>query len=171
MKPSRAIYLLIFAGLIATGCGYRLVGKETHLPSGISSVAIPTFKNQTLEPGLEIHFTQAFLREFLRDQRVKVVGRQEADAVLEGLIKSYEYYSVAYDRSGLATEYRATVVIDLTLRKRSGEVLWKENDLSETKTYRISNVTAMSESNKRRALTEIAVLTASRVRNRLFHNF
>ena len=96
---------------------------------------------------------------------------EEADAVLEGVIKSYEYYSVAYDRSGLASEYRATVILDLTLRKRGGEVLWKENDLNETKTYRVSNVTAMSESRKDSALREIAALAAGRIRNRFFHNF
>lgn len=171
MKGWRAVYLLLLVMLLSTACGYKLVGRETHLPQGVASIAIPTFKNRTLEPGIEILFTQAFLREFLRDQRVKVVCREEADAILEGVIKSYEYYSVAYDRSGLASEYRATALIDLTLRKRSGEVIWKENDLSETKTYRVSNVTALSESNKNRALREIAALAAGRVRNRFFHNF
>lgn len=167
----RAVSLLLIVVLIGVGCGYKLVGRETHLPAGIGSIAIPTFKNRTLEPGVEIPFTQAFLREFLRDQRVKVTGREEADAILDGVIKSYEYYSVAYDRSGLASEYRATVILDLTLRRRSGEVIWKENDLSETKTYRVSTVTAMSESNKNLALREIAALAAGRVRNRFFYNF
>ena len=89
---------------IMVGCGYKMVGKETHLPPGISSIAIPTFKSKVLEPGIEIPFTQAFLNEFILDKRVKVVDRNEADAILEGVIKSYEYYSISYDRTGLAIE-------------------------------------------------------------------
>ena len=153
------------------GCGYKMVGKETHLPPGVSSVAIPTFKSRTLEPGIEIPFTQAFLNEFILDRRIKVVDRDEADAVLEGVIKSYEYYSIAYDRSGLALEYRATAVVDLTLRKRNGEVIWKENDLSETRTYRTSLSGVGTESNKNVALVQIGRLMAGRIRNRFFYNF
>ncbi len=64
------------------GCGYQLVGKETHVPPGLTSVAIPTFVNQTFEPGIEIHFTQGFLREFIRERRVKVLDRGDADSDL-----------------------------------------------------------------------------------------
>jgi len=157
--------------LVCWGCGYKLVGKGTHLPPGVSSIAIPTFKSQTREPGIEIPFTQAFLNEFIRDRRIKVVARDEAEAVLEGVIKSYEYYSVSYDRSGLASEYRATVTVDLTLRKRNGEVIWKENDLSETRAFRASPGGVTTESNKNVALAQIGELMAGRIRNRFFHNF
>ena len=162
---------LVLLVVMLSGCGYKMVGKETHLPPGVSSVAIPTFKSRTLEPGIEIPFTQAFLNEFILDRRIKVVDRDEADAVLEGVIKSYEYYSIAYDRSGLALEYRATAVVDLTLRRRSGEVIWKENDLSETRTYRTSLSGVGTESNKNVALVQIGRLMAGRIRNRFFYNF
>src|SRR4030042_1274983 len=90
--------------LLLMGCGYQMVGKETHVPPGINSIAIPTFVNQTFEPGIEVPFTQGFLKEFIQDRRVKVVGRNEADSVLEGVIKSFQIYSVSYDRSGIALE-------------------------------------------------------------------
>src|SRR4030067_1845740 len=115
------ITLLYF--LLLSGCGYQMVGKETHIPPGLTSIAIPTFINQTFEPGIEVHFTQGFLREFIQDQRVKVVGRDEADSILEGVIKSFNIYSTSYDRSGIALENQTIVVIDLTLRKRTGEIL------------------------------------------------
>jgi len=148
-----------------------MVGKETHLPPGINSLAIPTFVNQTFEPGIEVPFTQAFLREFIQDRRVKVVGRDQADSVLEGVIKTFQIYSVSYDRSGTALEYQTRVIIDLTLKGKSGEVLWVERDLSDSRVYRTSANILISESNKAAAIQSLARFMAERIRNRFFHNF
>jgi len=157
--------------MLFTGCGYQMVGKETHLPPGLTSIAIPTFLNQTLEPGIEVPLTQGFLREFINDRRVRVVDRREADSVLEGVIKSFDIYSVSYDRSGIALEYQTTVVIDLTLKKQTGEILWKEQDFSETRWYRSSMSALISESNKAAAIQQIGRFMAERIRNRFFHQF
>ena len=153
------------------GCGYQMVGKETHIPPGLNSVAIPTFINQTYEPGIEIPLTQAFLKEFIQDRRVKVVDRREADSILEGVIKSFGIDSVSYDRSGFAMEYQADVVMDLTLKKRTGEILWREKDLIERRWYRASSNVLTNEANKAVAIQEAGRLMAERVRNRFFYNF
>ena len=165
----RSFYIIYM--LVLLGCGYQMVGKETHVPPGLTSVAIPTFANQTFEPGIEVPFTQGFLREFLRERRVKVVDRSEADSILEGVIKNLQIYSVAYDRSGLATEYQTTVVVDLTLKKRNGEILWKEIDVSESRWFRASSSVLTGESNRAAAIQEIGRFIAERMRNRFFYNF
>jgi len=165
----RSFYIIYM--LVLLGCGYQMVGKETHVPPGLTSVAIPTFANQTFEPGIEVPFTQGFLREFLRERRVKVVDRSEADSILEGVIKNLQIYSVAYDRSGLATEYQTTVVVDLTLKKRNGEILWKEIDVSESRWFRASSSVLTGESNRAAAIQEIGKFIAERMRNRFFYNF
>jgi len=163
--------LTILCIVLIGGCGYQLVGKETHLPPGISSISIPTFVNQTLEPGIEIPFTQAFLREFILDRRVKVVDRKESDSLLEGVIKSYNFYPVSFDRSGLALEYQATVLVDLTLKKQNGEILWSEKNLTETSWYLTSSNVLFNEAGKDASLQEIGRLMAGRIRNRFFYNF
>jgi outer membrane lipopolysaccharide assembly protein LptE/RlpB len=173
LKPfltCRRLFLIICMTLLL-GCGYQMVGKETHVPSGLNSVAIPTFVNQTFEPGIEIPFTQAFLREFIQDRRVKVLDRGEADSILEGVIKSFNIYSVSYDQSGFVLEYQTTVVIDLTLKKRDGGILWRENNLSETRWYRASSGVLINETNKATAIQQIGRIIAERVRNRFFYNF
>ena len=133
--PTAKTILLLTCITLLWGCGYHLAGKETHLPPGVSSVAIPTLVNQTLEPGIEISFTQAFLREFIKDRRAMVVDRAEADAILEGIIKTFYIYSVAYDKSGYALEYETVVTMDIALKRKNGEVLWKEKDLIERQWY------------------------------------
>ena len=163
--------LCILSMILITGCGYQMVGKETHVPPGLTSIAIPTFVNRTLEPGIEVPFTRGFLGEFINDRRVGVVDRTEAASILEGVVKSFNIYAVAYGPTGLVSEYQTTVVIDLTLKKRTGEVLWTEKDFSENRWYRASSSVLTSEANKAIAIQEIGRLMAERIRNRFFYNF
>jgi len=170
LRTCSGLFFIIWIALLL-GCGYQLVGKETHVPPGLNSVAIPTFVNQTFDPGIEVPFTQAFLTEFIQDRRVKVLDRSEADSVLEGVIKSFNIYSVSYDRSGLVSEYQTAVVIDLTLKKRTGEVLWVIKDFSETNWFRASSNVLISESNKTAAIQQLGRFIAERLRSRFFYNF
>ncbi len=163
--------LLVLCMMPLVSCGYRMVGKETHVPSGLNSVAIPTFKNQTYEPGIEVPFTQAFLKEFIQDRRVNVVGRAQADSLLEGVITDFWIRSVSYDRSGLVLEYQTAVVLDLVLKDRTGKVLWEQKSFSETQWFRASSSVLTSEANKTAAIRKIAGLVAERLRNRFFYNF
>ncbi|HSB03646.1 MAG TPA: LPS assembly lipoprotein LptE [Thermodesulfobacteriota bacterium] len=167
----KKLLLLLFCLILVGGCGYQLSGKETHAPPGVNSISIPTLINQTLEPGIEIPFTQAFLREFIQDKRVKVVDRREADSVLEGIIKSFSIFSVSYDKSGYALEYQTVAVIDITLKKKSGEILWKEKDLLERAWYRTNPNVIATEDNKVSAIQQIAKSLAERIRTRFFFNF
>jgi len=153
------------------GCGYHLAGKDTHLPPGVTSVAIPTLVNQTLEPGVEIVFTQAFLREFIKDRRVKVVDRREADSVVEGIIKSFSIFSVSYDKSGYALEYQTVVTMDIALKKRNGEILWVEKDLKEMQWYRTNPSVIATEDNRVNAIQKVAKSVAERILNRFYYNF
>ena len=170
LRTCSGLFLILWITLLL-GCGYQLVGKETHVPPGLTSVAIPTFANQTFEPGIEVQFTRGFLKEFIQDRRVKVVDRSEADSVLEGVIKDLRIYSVAYNQSGLATEYQTTVVIDLVLKKRTGETIWVERDVSETRWYRASSAVLISESTRAAAIEQIGKYIAEKMRNRFFYNF
>ncbi len=163
------VTLLCF--LLLSGCGYQMVGKETHVPPGLNSIAIPTFKNRTFEPGIEVLFTQAFLREFILDRRVNVVDRAQADSLLEGVITDFRIYSVSYDQSGLVLEYQTNVVLDVTLKDRTGKVLWEQKNFSETQWFRASSNVLTSEANKAAAIQQIGRLVAERLRNRFFYNF
>jgi outer membrane lipopolysaccharide assembly protein LptE/RlpB len=155
-------WLSMICLILLVACGYQMVGKETHVPAGLNSIAVPTFKNRTYEPGIEVPFTQAFLREFILDRRVNVVDRSQADTLLEGVITDFRIFSVSYDRSGLALEYQTNVVLNITLKDRAGKVLWEEKSFSEVLT---------SEGNKAAAIQQIGKLVAERLRNRFFYNF
>jgi hypothetical protein len=171
LNKTNILTITLLCFLLPMGCGYQMVGKETHVPPGLNSVAIPTFKNQTFEPGIEVPFTQAFLKEFILDRRVQVVSRAEADSVLEGVIKYFKIYSVSYDKFGFVMEYQTDITLDLTLKKRTGEVLWEEKGFSETAWFRASSSGLINETSKQAAIQEAGRLAAGRIRSRFFYNF
>jgi len=184
-KPQSVIrncrWSCILCLVLLVGCGYQMVGKETHVPPGLSSIAIPTFKNLTFEPGIEILFTQAFLNEFIQDRRVKVVIREEADSILEGVVRQFAISSVAYDSSGFVAQYQILVWADFALKDRTGKVLWVEKDVRETGWFRAPPVGVTSrntgtsgitnEAAKQATLQKTAGFMAERIRNRFFYDF
>jgi len=72
---------LLAAALLLAGCGYSTRGS---LPDHIRTVAVPIFKNRTLEPGVETAITSGVVNAFSSGGRLRVVPAEEADALLEG---------------------------------------------------------------------------------------
>ncbi len=154
---------------MGTSCGYRLEGEGFAPSSGIRSIAIPTFTNETYEAGIETIVTNALLKEFIKDRRVKILGQDEADAIMEGTVTSFTTSSVAYDLSGVVLEYRTWVALDIIVkRKRGGEVLWSQRGLLESDTYRVSSDVRFTEAQKERAIQGIAEKLAGRIRRGVF---
>jgi hypothetical protein len=128
-------------------------------------------KNKTFEPGIEIPFTQAFLNEFIQDRRVKVVSRAEADSILEGVVTDFTAYGVAYDKSGFVLQYRTIIVVNFTLKDRTGKVLWEEKGWNENQWFRASSTGVTNEAAKQVAIQRTAGFMAERIRDRFFQNF
>jgi len=171
MKPigGRFLFSIICVLVVGTGCGYRLGGQGLGPSLEIRSIAVPPFINATYEAGIETTVTDALLRELIKDRRLKVVGVDEADAVMEGTVTSFATSSVAYDLSGFVLEYRTWVTLDVILRRgKKGEILWSRRDLSETDVYRVSSEVRFTEAEKERAIQRIAEELARRIRRGLF---
>ncbi len=163
------LFSIISFLLAVTGCGYRF-GAEGFGPSPeIRSIAIPTFTNLTYEAGIETIVTNAILGELIHDGRVKIVGEDAADAIMEGTVTSFATSSVAYDPMGMVLEYRTWITLDVVLkRNRRGEILWSERGLSESDVYRVSSEVLLTEAEKNRAIQKIAGELARRIRRGLF---
>ncbi len=165
-------FSIIFFLLVGTGCGYRFGGEGFGPSPEIRSVVIPTFINETYEAGIETIVTNALLRELIKDRRLKVVGEDEADAIMEGKVISFSISSVAYDPTGVVSQYRARVALDVLLkRNRTGEILWSERGITESNVYRVSSDVLLTEAEKERAIEKIAGELARRIRRRLFEGF
>jgi outer membrane lipopolysaccharide assembly protein LptE/RlpB len=158
-------------GLLATalaGCGYSFRGS---LPDHIQTVAVPIFVNKTGEPAVENFLTNAVVEAFSTNGRLRVVRREEADAILEGEVTSYVIESIAYDSQANIRQYRLVVTMNLKLRDvRRNAVLFEEPRLREKADFQVMNAVsqtiAREETAVRQAATEIGRSIVSLTVNR-----
>ena len=163
----------IFLGLLClVGCGYQLRGKETNLPPGIHSVAIPLFANRTDQTGIETQITRALVEKFISTKRLSVSPRDSADSLLTGTVKVFSTSPVAVTSSTqLTTEYRATVIVEYNFQgQKDGKVLIRE-EISEWRNYPVVSDLNATEQNKREAIRRISLLLAERVHEQILGGF
>jgi outer membrane lipopolysaccharide assembly protein LptE/RlpB len=146
--------VLLVAALLG-GCGYTVNGT---LPSHIKTVAVPIFQNRTSEPAIEGLITRAVVEAFSTNGRLKVVARDQADAVLDGEIMGYAVSSIAFDRDANVRLYRLLVTINLRMRDlRRNTVLFQENNIREQADFRVQNAVSQTISREETALRAAAV--------------
>jgi hypothetical protein len=72
-------------GLLFTGCaGYKIGNIPPTFMKGIHKIAIPVFRNDTLEPRVEVDLANAVIKQFQQDGTYQIVDEKDADAILEG---------------------------------------------------------------------------------------
>ena len=149
---------LLLLALVVAGCGYSLRGT---LPAHIRTVAVPVFENRTREPAVEGLITRAIVEAFSTNGRLRVVRRQDADAVLEGEIVGYDVNSIAFDQQANISQYRLVVTLNLRLRDmRQGRVLFEQASVREPADFRVAGPVSLTigreETALRQAATDIA---------------
>jgi hypothetical protein len=85
--------------------------KLGPLPGGIRSLSIPVFENRTGRPDVESVVTTALVNEFVNTVDIVPIGT--GDAVMDGVIKSYELSPVSFTENDIVREYRLTIVISI----------------------------------------------------------
>jgi hypothetical protein len=79
---------------------------------------VPAFQNQALRYKIETRFTEAVINEVVRRGRgLRVQGESEgADAVIDGVIKSFNFSGVLLDERGRARIFEVTITASVTVR-------------------------------------------------------
>lgn len=136
MAEARRGLGLALAALLLAGCGY---GTRGSLPDHIKTVAVPIFKNRTLEPGVESAITSGVVNAFSSGGRVKVVPVDEADAILQGEVVGYSLDGLSFDTNANVRAYRLRVVLNVEFRDvRKSAMLWRQEGLSETSDFQVA---------------------------------
>ena len=161
--------LAVLAALWISGCGYHIAGKAGQMPGGIKSLTIPVFENGTRKPDIESIITAAFVDEFVTTVNVLDAG----EAVMEGVIKSYELKPVSYTKDDVNQEYRLTVTVSLNLLGAGTDaILWSDENVVDYEDFIVntSDVTATEEA-EIEALRKLARDTARAVKERMLERF
>jgi len=107
--------LLAAAGLfLTTSCvGYRLGDVKPANMSGITSLAVPTFKNDTLEPRISSMLTTHVIQQLQRDGTYKIGTVSGSDAVLNATITDIERRPFRISRSNFLSSDQLKYVITI----------------------------------------------------------
>jgi hypothetical protein len=124
--------LLVPALLLFAGCVYGFTGGG--LPSGIRTVAVLPFENETQAAGLERDLQEVMRREVEGRLGLRPAGESNAHAIVRGRILRYEpdipaAYS-ADPRAARTARRRLELAVQVELVDQvNGRTLWSNNNL------------------------------------------
>ncbi|MGH7774531.1 MAG: LPS assembly lipoprotein LptE [Candidatus Binatia bacterium] len=124
---NRAVAMGLFLVLTGIGCGYQFSGRGEGFPKDIRTVFVEPFVNRSRDIGIEWEITSALKSEFHRQGQLRVVDRlDQADAILSGVVRSFDSRVVAVNRNDEVLQFEMVLVVDMSLRRRSpDELLWR----------------------------------------------
>ncbi len=81
----RFALLLPLAALVFSSCaGYHVGPIKPARMAAVNSVAVPSFKNETLLPRVEVLLANALIKQFQQDGTYQVARDNDADAIIQG---------------------------------------------------------------------------------------
>lgn len=125
MKPA-PLFLLATTLLTFTGCaGYHPGASKPHELAAVKKLAVPTFKNDTLQPRIEVLVTDAVIKKLQTDGGYKIVPVSEADAVLRGTVTDITRHQFRAARADtlVTTEILVGLVVKFTVEAATPEIL------------------------------------------------
>lgn len=105
--------LLIPLLLSLAGCGYNLGEIKPTPMRRVNTLAVNTFKNQTLIPRLEAQTADAVVKQFQQDGTYRIESADQADAIVEGTIVSVERQPMRVYASNVlqTSEFELTLIV------------------------------------------------------------
>jgi hypothetical protein len=105
--------------------GYHIGPVKPYYLRDVQSISVPTFKNSTLQPRIEVLVTGTVIKQFQQDGTFRIVGDDEADAILKGEITALTRRPTRSVRGNVlaTTEFGLTMRVRYSLVDRSGKQL------------------------------------------------
>lgn len=124
---------LLAVAVACVGCGYT---TQSSLDPMYQSIAVSPFYDSSAEYDLQAPLTNALVRKFVTDARLRVVSPEKADLLLEGVIMGMNRRGMVYDDRDEVTQSLLAVTAAVRLTDlRSGEVIWEEPVVSGETSY------------------------------------
>jgi len=128
MKMRAACPLALLLAFLLSGCGYHTAGHAVQLPENVKTIAIPTFKNETLTYRIDQMLTASVVHEFTTRTHYHILNDpgEAADATLRGTVLSTTASPLTYDSAtGRAASVMIVVSVKVSLTDRNGKVLYQ----------------------------------------------
>jgi len=150
------LVLFLAAAVLLTGCGYKLGEIRPTPMRSVRTLAVPTFKNKTFEPRLEVLFADTLVKRLQQDGTYEVLNDDRADAILycsidkieRRALRSVQNNVLATSEFGLRVfatyevQDRVTGAILMTGKVQGNTTFFSGNDLQTIERQAFSNAAA-----------------------------
>jgi hypothetical protein len=128
--------------LALSGClGYHVGPVKPYYLRDVHSIAVPTFKNRTLVPRVEVLITDTVIKQLQQDGTFQIESGDKADATLNGEVYRIARTPARSVRGNVlaTTEFALTLSVKYSLTGKNGEQLAAASDAIGTTTFFVSS--------------------------------
>jgi hypothetical protein len=123
-----SFFLAAAASLSLSACaGYHTGVNKPKQMAAVATLAVPTFKNETLQPRLDVLVTNALIKQLQLAGTYKIVSVNEADAVLHGTIEDITSHQYRANRNNTlrTSQLLEGLIVKYEIKGANNEVLMK----------------------------------------------
>lgn len=113
MKTS-VVALALLISLSLSGCGYKLGEIRPTPMRSVRTLAVPTFKNLTYEPRVEVLMADTLIKALQQDGTYTIVATNQADAILECTLRRIERRSIRSVQNNVLATAEFELVLEIT---------------------------------------------------------
>ena len=127
--------------LLLGGCaGYHIGPVKPAKFDGIHSIAVNNFKNDTLQPRVEVLLANSVIKQIQQDGTYQVADEAKADAVLEGTLEEIRRRPSRYVRGNVlqTREYTLQINVRYKLTQKGTGKLLDERTVVGTTSFFVS---------------------------------
>ena len=137
----KALFATLFCFALGGCLGYHVGPVKPYYLRDVHSIAVPTFKNHTLVPRIEVLVTDTVIKQLQQDGTFQITNEDKADATLSGEIYRITRAPARSVRGNVlaTTEFSLALVVKYSLTGRDGRQLVPTNDVVGTTTFFVSS--------------------------------
>ncbi len=130
--------------VVLGGClGYHVGPVKPYYLRDVHTIAVPTFKNRTLVPRIEVLVTDTVIKQLQQDGTFQVTNGDKADATLKGEVSLISRSPARSVRGNVlaTTEFSLALSVKYSLTGRDGNDLAVSQAVGSTSFFVSSDVT------------------------------
>jgi hypothetical protein len=137
----KALFATLFCFALGGCLGYQVGPVKPYYLRDVHTIAVPTFKNRTLVPRIEVLVTDTVIKQIQQDGTFEITSGDKADATLSGEIARITRAPARSVRGNVlaTTEFTLALVLKYSLTGRDGKPLVPSTDVVGTTSFFVSS--------------------------------
>ncbi len=105
---------LFLATFFLAGCGYKMGEIRPTPMRSVRTLAVPTFKNKTYEPRVEVLLADTLIKQLQQDGTYTIMSDNTADAILNCTLTNIERRSLRSVQNNVLATSEFEIILEVT---------------------------------------------------------